>query len=153
MVKPIPEGYHSVTPYLIVDDANAALEFYVKGLGAQELMRMSDPDGRIGHAEMKIGNSFVMLADANPGMGFKSPKAYGGSPISLMLYVENVDNIVKQAIAAGAKIERPVEDQFYGDRRGTILDPFGHSWTIATHIEDVSFEEMERRLAELIKKS
>jgi PhnB protein len=146
-VKPIPEGYHSVTPYLIVDGAAAAIEFYKKVFGATEVVRMPAPGGRIGHAEIKIGDSHVMLADENPEMNARSPKAVGGSPISLLLYVENVDKIVERAVAAGAKLERPVEDKFYGDRMGAIEDPFGHQWYVGTHIEDVSPEEMKKRMA------
>ena len=146
-VKPIPDGYHSVTPYLILDDAARALEFYKKALGAVELMRMAGPDGRIGHAEIRIGNSPVMLADEDPGMGQKSPRTIGGSPISLMVYVEDVDARVAQAVAAGAKITRPVANQFYGDRTGGIEDPFGYHWYIATHVEDVPPDELEKRAA------
>ena len=147
-VKPIPEGYHSVTPYLIMDDAARALEFYKKALGAIELIRFPAPGGRIGHAEIKIGDSPVMLADESPEQGQKSLRTIGGSPISLMVYVEDVDARVAQAVAAGAKITRPVANQFYGDRTGGIEDPFGYHWYLATHIEDVSPEEMERRAAE-----
>jgi PhnB protein len=146
-VKPIPEGYHSVTPYLIVDGAAAAIEFYKKIFGAIEVVRMPAPGGRIGHAEIKIGDSHVMLADENPEMNARSPKSVGGSSISLLLYVENVDKIVERAVAAGAKLERPVEDKFYGDRMGGIVDPFGHLWYVGTHIEDVSPEEMKKRMA------
>jgi PhnB protein len=146
-VKPIPEGYHSVTPYLIVDGAVAAIEFYKKVFGATEVMRMPAPGGRIGHAEIKIGDSYIMLADENPEMNARSPKSVGGSPLSLLLYVENVDKTVAAAVAAGAKLERPVEDKFYGDRMGGIVDPFGHNWYVGTHIEDVSPEEMKKRMA------
>lgn len=146
MVKAIPEGYHSITPYLICKGAAQALDFYKKAFGAEELMRF-DMGGVIGHAEMRIGDSIVMLADEHPQMGHKSPQSYGGTPVSLVLYVEDVDARAKQAIAAGVKVLRPVEDQFYGDRAGTFADPFGHVWTITTHKEDVSPEEMERRVA------
>ena len=146
-VKPIPEGYHNVTPYLIVDGAAAAIEFYKKVFGATEVMRMPAPGGRIGHAEIRIGDSHVMLADENPEMNARSPKSVGGSPLSLLLYVEDVDKTVEHAVAAGAKLERPVEDKFYGDRMGGIKDPFGHQWYVGTHIEDVSPEEMKKRLA------
>lgn len=146
-VKPIPEGYHSVTPYLIVDGAAAAIEFYTKVFGATEVMRMPAPGGRIGHAEIKIGDSHVMLADEDPEMNARSPKAVGGSPLSLLLYVEDVDKTVQRAVAAGAKLERPVEDKFYGDRMGGIEDPFGHHWYVGTHIEEVSPEEMKKRMA------
>jgi PhnB protein len=144
-VKYIPDGYHTATPYLIIKGAAKALDFYKKAFGATELMRMQGPDGKVGHAEIKIGNSPIMLADEFPEMGYKSPQSLGGSPISIMLYVENVDNTVEQAVAEGAKIAIPLKDQFYGDRNGTIHDPFGHVWTISTHIEDVSPEEMQRR--------
>jgi PhnB protein len=147
-VKPIPEGYHSVTPYLIINGAAKALEFYKKAFGAIELFRMPQPDGKIGHAEIKIGDSPVMLADEAPERGFRSPQALGGSPISLMIYVDDVDKIFNQAVAAGAKVERPVKNQFYGDRSGGVIDPFGHLWYIATHVEDVSPEEMDRRAKE-----
>jgi PhnB protein len=146
-VKPIPDGYHSVTPYLIFDDATGALEFYRKAFGAVELMRMPAPGGRIGHAEIRIGNSPVMLADESPEQGARSVRTIGGSPVSLMVYVEDVDARVAQAVAAGAKITRPVANQFYGDRTGGIEDPFGYHWYIATHVEDVPPDELERRAA------
>ena len=146
-VKPIPDGYTSVTPYLIVDGAAAALEFYSKAFGAKEVLRFPAPGGRIGHAEIMIGDSHVMLADEHPEMGIRGPKAIGGSPISIMLYVEDVDAVAKQAEAAGAKITRPVADQFYGDRTGGLEDPFGHTWYVATHVEDMSEEEMQKRMA------
>jgi PhnB protein len=147
-VKAIPEGYHSVTPYLIISGAAAAIDFYKKAFGATELFRMPAPGGRVGHAELKIGDSPIMLADEFPDMGHKSPTTLGGSPVSLMIYVADVDSVFKQAIAAGGKEQRPVKDQFYGDRSGSLEDPFGHIWHIATHVEDVSGEEMERRVAE-----
>jgi PhnB protein len=150
-VKPIPEGYHAVTPYLIVRGGVKALEFYKKAFNATEVVRMPSPDGKLGHAEIRIGNSMVMLADEHPEMGAKSPESFGGSPVGICLYVEDVDAIWQQAIAAGGKEERPVKDQFYGDRSGTLRDPFGHQWTIATHKEDVSPEEMERRMAAVTK--
>ena len=146
-VKPIPDGYHSVTPYLILDDATRALEFYKKALSAVELMRMPAPGGKIGHAEIRIGDSPVMLADEDPNMGQKSARTIGASPISLMVYVEDVDARVAQAVAAGAKLTRPVADQFYGDRTGGIEDPFGYHWYIATHVEDVPSDELEKRAA------
>jgi PhnB protein len=146
-VKPIPEGYHTATPYLIVRNAARAIEFYKKGFGATELMRMADPSGRIGHAEIRIGDSPIMLADEVPEMGFRSPESLGGSPVSILLYVEDVDAVFSQAVAAGAKVQRPVADQFYGDRTGGVTDPFGHIWYIATHKEDVSPEEMRKRAA------
>ncbi|HZQ63296.1 MAG TPA: VOC family protein [Casimicrobiaceae bacterium] len=145
-VKSVPQGYHSVTPYLIVDGAAAALDFYRNAFGAQELFRMPMGD-KIGHAEMKIGDSVVMLADEWPDMGYLGPKHGGGSPVGLMIYVENVDEVFARAIAAGGKEERGVQDQFYGDRSGNLVDPFGHRWTIATHVEDVAPEEMKRRMA------
>jgi len=150
-VKPIPEGYHSITPYLIIKGAAAALEFYKKAFGARELFRFPMPDGQIGHAEMTVGDSHIMLADeqqneAHRQMGFKAPKSLGGTAVGIMLYVQDVDAVAKQAVAAGAKEVQPVADQFYGDRSGTFLDPFGHVWTISTHKEDVSPEEMQRRL-------
>jgi len=150
-VKPIPDGYHTATPYLIVSGAAQAIEFYKKALGATELFRMTTPTGKIGHAEIKIGNSPIMLADEHPEMGARSAKTLGGSPMSLMLYVENVDALAAQAVAAGAKVVRPIQNQFYGDRSGTFEDPFGLSWTIATHVEDVPPEEMKRRSEEAMK--
>jgi len=146
-VKPIPEGYHSVTPYLILDDATRALEFYKKALSAVELLRMPAPGGKIGHAEIRIGDSSIMLADENPEMGAKSARTLGGSPVSLMVYVEDVDARVAQAVAAGAKLTRPVANQFYGDRTGGIEDPFGYHWYLATHVEDVPPDELARRAA------
>lgn len=146
MTKPIPEGYHSVTPYLIISGATAALDFYKRAFGATELFRFPAPGGKIGHAEIKIGNSVIMLADEQPEMGFRSPQTLGGSAVSLMIYVERVDEVFKQALAAGAKETMAIKDQFYGDRSGSLQDPFGHSWTIATHMEDLSPEEMERRV-------
>ncbi|MBI4229521.1 MAG: VOC family protein [Planctomycetes bacterium] len=145
--KPIPEGYHTATPYLIVKGAAEAIEFYKKAFGARELMRFAQPGGKVGHAEIKIGNSPIMLADEYPDMGYRGPKSLGGTAVSILLYVEDVDRLFAQAIAAGGKVDRPVKDQFYGDRSGTLKDPFGHVWTIATHKEDVSPEEMHRRMA------
>jgi PhnB protein len=146
-VKPIPEGYHSLTPYLIVTDGAQAIEFYKKAFGATEVMRFPAPGGKIGHAELRIGDSLVMLADEHPDMGCRGPEAYGGTPVSLHLYVEDVDRVFGQALAAGAKQQRPVKDQFYGDRSGTLQDPFGHVWTVSTHKEDLSPEEMQKRAA------
>jgi len=146
-VKPIPENYHTVTPYLIVNNAVGAIEFYKKIFGATELMRMPMPDGRLGHAELKIGDSTVMLADEFPEANAHSPLSIGGSPVSMLLYVEDVDAVFADAVAAGSKVLKPIQDQFYGDRTGTLTDPFGHQWTIATHKEDVSPEEMKRRMA------
>ena len=145
-VKPIPDGYHTVTPYLIIKGAADALEFYKKAFGATELFRM-EHDGKIGHAEMKIGDSPIMLADEHPEMGHRGPQSLGGSPVSILLYVEDVDALFNQAVTAGAKIDRPLEDKFYGDRGGSLTDPFGHIWHLATHKEDVTPEEMEKRMA------
>jgi PhnB protein len=145
--KPIPEGYHTATPYLIIKDAAQAIEFYKKAFGATEVMRFAQPDGKIGHAEIKIGDSHIMLADEFPEMGARSPQTLGGSPVSILLYVEDVDAQAKQAIAAGVKVVRPVKDQFYGDRSGSFEDPFGHQWHIATHVEDVAPDELHKRAA------
>ena len=144
-VKPIPEGYHSVTPYLIVRGGAAAIEYYTKAFGAQELFRFPAPDGKIGHAEIKIGDSPIMLADEYPDMGYNGPQSVGGSPVSLMIYVEDVDTVFARAVEAGADIKEALQDKFYGDRMGTVTDPFGHVWHLATHKEDVSVEEMQRR--------
>jgi PhnB protein len=146
-VRSIPEGYHTATPYLIVKGAANAIEFYKQAFGAREVMRMPQPDGRIGHAEIQIGDSRVMLADEHPEMGIVSPQALGGSPVHILLYVENVDSLFQQAMDAGAKVKRPLQDQFYGDRMGGVTDPFGHLWFLATHKEDVSPEEMQKRAA------
>ena len=148
MVNPIPEGYPRLTPYLIVDGASDAIDFYTSVLGATERMRMDAPGGRIGHAELEIGDSVVMLADENPEMNARGPRAFGGSPVSLMVYVEDVDGVFGRALEAGAKELRPVENQFYGDRMGAFEDPFGHEWNVASHVEDVPPEEMEKRAAE-----
>ena len=148
-VRSIPENYHSITPYLIVGDAKAAIEFYQQAFAATELFRLPMADGRVGHAELKIGDSIIMLADEFPEMDAKSPHAYGGSPVSLLIYVEDVNTAFPRAIAAGGKETRPLKDQFYGDRSGTLVDPFGHKWTLATHVEDVSPEEMQRRMASM----
>ena len=144
-VKPIPEGYHSVTPHLMVNGGADAIEFYKKAFGAVELFRFPAPDGKIGHAEIKIGDSPIMLADEYPDMGYKSPQTIGGSPVSLMIYVEDVDAVFNRAIESGGTVKEAVQDKFYGDRSGTLIDPFGHVWHVATHKEDVSMEEMERR--------
>jgi PhnB protein len=145
-VKPIPEGYHSVTPYLIIKGAAQALEFYKQAFGATELFRM-EHNGQIGHAEIKIGDSPIMLADEHPEMKQLSPQSLGGTPVSIMIYVDDVDTTYKQAIDAGGVEVKAIQDQFYGDRSGTLTDPFGHVWTVATHTEDVSPEEIEKRLA------
>lgn len=144
-VKSIPEGYHSVTPYLIIGGAADAIEFYKKAFGATELFRFPAPGGKIGHAEIKIGDSPVMLADEHPDMGYKGPQSIGGSPVSLMIYVEDVDTVFNRAVEGGATIKEAVQDKFYGDRVGSLVDPFGHVWHVATHKEDVSTEEMQRR--------
>ena len=146
-VNHIPDGYHSVTPYIIVNDGARAIEFYKQAFGATEVFRMDGPDGRIGHAEIKIGDSHVMLADEHPEMGARSPLSIGGSPVSLVVYVEDVDAVVSRAVEAGAELTRPVADQFYGDRTGGLKDPFGHAWYIATHVEDVPVEELQKRAA------
>ncbi len=142
--KPVPEGYHTVTPYLIINGASDAIAFYKKALNATELMRYEN-EGKIGHAEMQIGDSKIMLADEYPEMGIKSPTTYGGSPVGLHLYVEDVDALFNQAVENGAKVQRPLQDQFYGDRSGSIEDPYGHVWYISTHKEDLTFEEMEKK--------
>jgi len=149
MAKPIPDGYPRVTPYLIVNGANAAIDFYVSVFGAKERMRMPGPDDKVGHAELEIGESMIMLADEFPDMGARSPKSIGGSPVTIHVYVEDVDATVALAVKAGATITRPVEDKFYGDRGGEIADPYGHRWSIATHIEDLSPAEMQRRMGEM----
>ena len=149
--KPIPVGYHTATPYLIARNAADAIEFYKRAFGATELMRLADPSGKVGHAEIKIGNSPIMLADEFPEMGFRGPQSLGGSAVSILLYVEDVDARFSQAIAVGAKALRPVTDQFYGDRSGTLEDPFGHVWTIATHKEDISPEEIYKRFEAFAK--
>ncbi len=149
-VKHIPAGYHSVTPYLIIDGAAAALDFYKQAFGANETVRM--PHGaRITHAEIVIGNSHVMLADENPDVGAHAPQPGTRTPVGIMLYVEDVDAVFERAVAAGATVERPLADQFYGDRTGGIIDPFGHRWYLATHIEDVSPKEMKRRMQEAMQ--
>ena len=145
-VKPIPEGYHTVTPYIIVKGAAKALDFYKKAFNAIELMRMEGPGGTVAHAEIKIGDSPIMLADEFPQMGAVSPQTIGGTPCGLCLYVEDCDKLFSQALAAGGKVERPMQDQFYGDRSGTLVDPFGHKWTVATHKEDLTPEEIAKRM-------
>jgi PhnB protein len=145
-VKSIPDGYHTVTPYLIIRGATEAIDFYKNAFGATELFRMPTPEGKIGHAEIKIGDSSIMLADEYPEMGYKGPQSLGGSPLSLMIYVEDVDTVFNQAVAAGATIKEALQDKFYGDRMGTVVDPYGHIWHVATHKEDVSPEEMQERM-------
>ena len=151
-VKPIPEGYRTVMPYLVVDDARAAIEFYRRAFGAKEVMKMDGPGGKISHAELKIGDSMIMLSDEMPGTGTHSPKSLGGSTAGVFLYVENADTTFQQAVAAGAKVDAPLADMFWGDRYGKLTDPFGHSWSLATHKEDVSQEEMARRMKEATAK-
>ena len=150
-VKPIPDGYSSVTPYLIVTGAASALDYYKMAFDAQEIMRMPGPNGKIVHAEIQIGSSRIMLADESPEMGHKSPQTLGGSGTGLMLYVTDVDDTFQRAVSGGGKVVRDVQNQFYGDRSGTLTDPFGHSWTIATHVEDVAEDEMKRRMDEAMK--
>jgi PhnB protein len=145
-VSHLPEGYTTATPYLIVKGAAAAIDFYKSAFGAAEVMRFPGPNGSIAHAEIQIGSSRIMLADEHPERGYRSPQSLGGSGSGIMLYVESVDQVFDRAIKAGAKSREPVKDQFYGDRSGTLTDPFGHWWTVATHVEDVSEEEMQRRM-------
>ena len=147
-VKPIPEGYHSVTPYLIVRGCAAAIDYYTKAFGAVEMFRFPATDGKIGHAEIKIGDSVIMLADEHPALGYNGPQTIGGTAVSLMIYVEDVDAVFERAITAGGTVKEKLQDKFYGDRTGTVIDPFGHIWHIATHKEDLSMEEMERRAKE-----
>jgi PhnB protein len=147
MTQAIPNEYRGATPYLCVKDAARALDFYKNAFGAKETLRMPHGD-KIGHAEFRIGEAPVMLADESPEMGFRSPQSLGGSPVNILVYVDDVDRFVERAVKAGAKVTRPVADQFYGDRLGVLDDPFGHSWSFATHIEDVSPEEMRRRMAQ-----
>jgi PhnB protein len=149
--KAIPDGYRTATPYLIVKGAADAIEFYKRAFGATEMLRMADPQGRVGHAEIKIGDSVIMLADEHPAMGYRGPRSLGGSSVSILLYLEDVDGVFERAVKAGAKAQRPVANQFYGDRSGTLEDPFGHVWTVATHVEDVPPEEMKRRAQAAMK--
>jgi PhnB protein len=151
-VLPIPKGYHAVTAYLSVQNAAQALDFYKRAFGAKELVRMPMPDGKVGHAEIQVGDSHVMLADEMPNMGFLSPQSRGGTTVQLHLYVTDVDATVQRAVAAGGKLTRPIEDKFYGDRAGTLEDPYGHVWYIATHKEDVPPKEMKRRMDEMARK-
>lgn len=149
--KAIPDGYRTATPYLIVKGAADAIAFYKHAFGATEMLRMADPQGRVGHAEIKIGDSVIMLADEHPAMGYRGPRSLGGSSVSILLYLEDVDSVFERAVKAGAKAQRPVANQFYGDRSGTLEDPFGHVWTVATHVEDVPPEEMKRRAQAAMK--
>ena len=148
MVNPIPDGYPRVTPYLIVDGAAAAIDFYTSVLGATERMRLGGPDDKVGHAELEIGQSVIMLADEHPEVDARGPKTIGGTPVSLHVYVEDVDNVIERAVEAGAVVLRPVEDKFYGDRSGSFEDPFGHHWHVAMHVEDIPPDEMSKRAAE-----
>lgn len=151
-VNPIPAGYHSVTPYLVLDDANGAIEFYKKAFGAKELARMNGPGGKVGHAEIKIGDSIVMVADEMPGPGPRSARKMGGSPVGLYLYVEDVDSVFNRAVGEGAKPDMPPRDMFWGDRYGKLTDPYGHQWSLATHVEDIQPQEMEKRAREFMEK-
>ena len=148
-VKAIPDGYHSVTPYLTARNAANAIDFYQSAFGAQTRGLLTLPDGKIGHAEIIIGNSIIMLADEFPEHGNKSPEALNGSPVGLAIYVENVDEVFDRAVKAGATVKEPVADKFWGDRAGSVTDPFGHKWTILTHKEDVSIDEMKKRMAKM----
>ena len=149
-VKPIPDGYPQVVPYLSIDGAEAAIQFYGRVFGAKERMRMPAPGGRIGHAELQLGNSLIMLADEFPEMGNRSPKSIGGSPVTISVYTEDVDAVFARASSEGVNVLRPVENQFYGDRTCMFEDPFGHRWSVATHVEDVPPDEMARRAAEMM---
>ena len=151
MSKPIPDAYRTAIPYFIVNDAASAIEFYKAAFGATEFVRLADPSGKVMHAEIRIGNTPLMLADEFPDMGYRSPPSLGGSPVSVLLYVEDVDALFNQAVAAGAKETKAVADQFDGDRRGTLTDPFGHIWLLATKKENVSPEEMRKRFEEMMK--
>jgi PhnB protein len=146
-INPIPDDYRTITPYLCVEGAAAAIDFYTRVFGAKERMRMPAPDGRIGHAELTVGDSVLMLSDEYPEMEIRGPKSVGGTPVTLSIYVEDVDDVVARAVKAGAKVRRETQDQFYGDRSGQIEDPFGHVWSIQTHVEDVAPDEMQRRAA------
>jgi PhnB protein len=148
-VKSVPDGFHAVTPYLIVRDAARAIEFYQRAFGAKERVRMPMPDGKVGHAELMIGNSIIMLGDEFPQMGNKSPETLNGTPVGFALYVKNVDEAFARAVQAGATVKEPVDNKFWGDRAGSVIDPFGHKWTLLTHIEDVTPEEMKKRMAKM----
>jgi PhnB protein len=149
MAKRIPDGYPRVTPYLYIDGATAAIDFYSSIFGAKERMTMPGPDGKVGHAELTIGDSVIMLADEFPDMGARGPRSVGGSPVTIHVYVEDVDDTFDRAVRAGASVLRPVEDKFYGDRGGELEDPYGHRWSVASHMEDVSPEEMQKRMGEM----
>ena len=151
-VKPIPQGFHTATPYLTLNDAARAIDFYKRAFGAQEVMRMNGPGGKIGHAEIKIGDSIIMLADEMPGSGSRSPQSLSGTTAGIFLYVENADAVFNQAVSAGAQVEAPLADMFWGDRFGSLKDPFGHSWSVATHKEDVAPAEMSKRMQEFAAK-
>ena len=152
-VKPIPDGYPQISPYLAVDGAAGAIEFYTDVFGARERMRMPAPGDKVGHAELEVGDALIMLADEFPDMGHRGPKSVGGTPVTINIYVENVDDVFERALQKGAKELRPVENQFYGDRTGQFEDPFGHRWSVATHVEDVPPDELERRAAEMMSGS
>lgn len=151
-VAAIPKGYNSITPYLIVSNGAKAIEFYKKAFDAKEVKRMAQPDGKICHAELKFGDTKIMLGDEYPEMDSRAPESYGGSPVGIYLYIKDVDAVVKRAVKAGAKLKKPVENQFWGDRSGALVDPFGHTWCVATHIEDVTPAQMRKRAAEVFGK-
>jgi PhnB protein len=151
-VKAIPDGYHSVTPYLVVQGAAQAIDFYRRAFGAQEIMRMDGPGGKLTHAEIRIGDSVIMLSDEMPGATVRSPQSVGGTTASIFVYLEDVDSVFKRAEAAGAKVVMPLANQIWGDRYGTLADPFGHVWSLATHVEDVAPEEISRRMREFMAK-
>jgi PhnB protein len=152
-VKPIPDGYHAVTPYLSIRGAARALDFYKQAFGAAEIMRMPGPDGKLGHAEIRIGDSRVMLSDEYADLAFLSPESRGGTTVHIHVYVKDVDAVAARAVAAGGKLLRPVVDQFYGDRTGTIQDPFGHVWHLATHVKDMSMAELRKGAEEAVKRA
>jgi PhnB protein len=149
-VKPIPDGYPQIIPSLVIDGAGAAIDFYAAVLGTTVRMRMDSPDGKVGHAELQLGASVIMLSDEYPEMGYLGPKSVGGTPVTISVYVDDVDAVFQKALGAGATALRAVEDQFYGDRSGQFEDPFGHRWNVGTHIEDVPEEELARRAAEMM---
>jgi PhnB protein len=151
-VKPIPEGYNSITPYLMIQGADKAIDFYKRAFGAKESVRIPGPEGTVGHAEIKIGDSTVMLTEEMSGMGHRGPRSLGGTPVSLVFYVEDADAMFERAVKAGAKVQRPLENMFYGDRMGSLEDPFGHVWHISTHVEDVPEEELRKRAESMLVK-